>query len=87
MVRVSHEETFREQFTEVFGKANYPLDSPFKLIPLLPDGIRTTFESGDIVIPAIDLGMVYGEYQEYPYEAVEELVDDLIQGLKQEDVI
>lgn len=84
---MEHEENFREQFTEVFGKADYPLESPFKLIPLLPDGIRTTFESGDIVIPAIDLGMVYGEYQEYPYEDVEGLVDDLIEGLKTEEVI
>ena len=84
---MGHEETFREQFIEVFGKADFPLDSPFKLIPLLPDGIRTTFESGDITIPAIDLGMKFGEYQEYPYEKVEDLVDDLIHGLREEGVI
>lgn len=84
---MTHEEKLREQFTEVFGEANYPLESPFKLIPLLPDGIRTTFESEDVVIPAIDLGMVYGDYQDYPYESVESLVDDLIHGLKSEDVI
>ena len=84
---VDHEENFREQFTEVFGKASYPLDSPFNLIPHLPKGPFTSFESGDVVIPAIDLGMVYGEYQDYPYETVEELVDDLIDALKQEGTI
>ena len=81
------EEDLREQFTEVFGKASYPLESPFKLIPLLPDGPFTTFESGDIKIPAIDLGMAYGDYQEYPYETVEDLVDDLIHALKSESVL
>ena len=82
-----HEENFREQFHEIFGKASYPVESPFDLIPHLPKGPFTSFESGSIEIPAIDLGMVYGEYQEYPYETVEDLVDDLIMALEKEGTI
>lgn len=51
---------------------------------MLPEGPATEFRAGDVVIPAIELGMTYGEYQEYPYESVDALVDDIIAGLKAE---
>lgn len=81
------EAELREQLTAVFGHAEYPVTDPFELIPLLPDGAATEFRAGDVVVPAIDLGMTYGDYQEYPYHSVEELVDDIIAGLKAEDVL
>lgn len=81
------EAELREQLTETFEDAEYPLTDPFDLIPLLPDGAATEFQAGDVVVPAIDLGMEYDEYQEYPYDSVDELVDDIIVGLKAEDVL
>lgn len=83
---VDLEDEFRRQFREVFGKADFPLSSPFKLIPLL-EGPFHYFEAGGVEIPAIDLGMVYGDYQDWPYEDVDSLVDDLISGLKEEGTI
>lgn len=74
----------REQFRTAFSPAEYPVTDPFDLIPVLPDGPATEFRAGEIVVPAIDLGMTYGEYQEYPYESVDALVDDLIAGLRAE---
>jgi hypothetical protein len=79
------EAELREQFRTAFGRVEYPLTDPFDLIPVLPDGPATEFRAGEIVIPAIDFGMTYGEYQEYPYESVDALVDDLIAGLRAED--
>jgi len=76
----------RRQLTEVFGAASYPVTDPFELIPVLPDGAATTFEAGDVTIGAMELGMEYADYQEYPYESVEALVDDLMAGLRAEDV-
>ena len=76
----------RRQLTEVFGAASYPVTDPFELIPVLPDGAATTFEAGDVTIGAMELGMEYADYQEYPYESVEPLVDDLMAGLRAEDV-
>jgi len=81
------ETRLREQFLATFGQATFPLRDPFELLPLLPDGPATEFEAGPVVVPAIDLGMVYGKYQTYPYESVEPLVDDLIHGLEQEGVL
>jgi len=72
----------RQQLTEVFGRAEYPVTEPFELIPLLPDGPATTFEAGGVTISAMDLGMGYAEYQEYPYREAESLVDDLMAGLR-----
>jgi hypothetical protein len=77
----------RQQLRDVLGRADYPLTDPFDLIPVMPDGPATTFEAGDVCIGAMDLGMGYAEYQEYPYEDVEALVDDLMTGLRDDGVL
>lgn len=78
------EADLREQFRTTFSRADYPVTDPFELIPVLPDGPATEFQSGEVVVPAIELGMTYGEYQEFPYDSVDGLVDDIIAGLKAE---
>lgn len=75
----------RQQLRDVFGRAEYPLTDPFELIPVLPNGAATTFEAGDVSIGAMDLGMGYAEYQEYPYEDVDGLVDDLLRGMRDDN--
>jgi Uncharacterized protein conserved in archaea len=82
----SPDEEIRQQLIAVFEAAQYPLTDPFELIPVLPDGAATTFEAGDVTIGAMELGMEYADYQEYPYENVEALVDDLMAGLRAENV-
>ena len=80
------EAEFREQLLDVFGAAEYPIIEPFELIPVLPDGAETTFEVGEVSLTAIDIGMGYKEYQEYPYDTVDELVTDLMTGLRDDNV-
>lgn len=81
------EAVLRAQFETTFGKATYPVTDPFELIPVLPEGPATEFEADGITIPAIELGLTYGEYQSYPYQSVDELVTDLLFGLKSEGVL
>jgi len=81
MTATHPEAEIRQQLHEVFGKAEYPVTEPFELIPVLPDGAATTFEAGNIELSAIDIGMGYAEYQNYPYQNVEDLVADLMTGL------
>lgn len=80
------ETEIRRQLIEVFGAATYPVTDPFELLPVLPDGPATTFEAGDVTIGAMELGMEYADYQDYPYDHVEALVDDLMTGLRADDV-
>ena len=77
---------FREELVSVFERAEYPVTDPMELIPVLPDGAATTFEAGDVELGAMDVGMGYADYQEYPYEDVDGLVDDLMRGLQEDDV-
>lgn len=77
----------REQFTEAFEGAEYPVNSPMDLLPALPQGPGTKFESGDFSMTAMELNAKAGGSQEFPYESVEELVDDLMAGLEDEDLI
>jgi Uncharacterized protein conserved in archaea len=79
------EAAIRQQLIDVFGAAQYPVTDPFELLPALPNGAATTFEAGDVTIGAMELGMEYADYQEYPYERVEPLVDDLMTGLRDDD--
>jgi len=78
------EREIRAELTATFEPAEYPVADPFTLLPLLPEGAETEFRAGAVVIPAIDLGLKYKEYQEFPYESVELLVDDLIAAMKAE---
>ena len=81
------EAELREQFTEAFGDAEFPVTSQMDLVPALPDGPGTTFSAGDRTLSAMELASKLGGHQEFPYEDIESLVDDVIAGLKAEDVI
>lgn len=78
------EAELRQQFTEVFSKADYPVEGPFELIPTLPRGPMTSFEAGDISISAPGLRK-YSDYMDFPYDAAEPLADDIIRGLREEE--
>lgn len=83
----STESELREQFTEAFAGADFPITGQMDLVPALPDGPGTTFTAGDRTFSAMELASELSGHQEFPYEDVESLVDDAIAGLKHEDVI
>jgi len=77
----------REQFTEAFEGADYPVNSPMDLVPALPNGPGTRFESGDFSMTAMELNTKAGGEQEFPYDSVDELVDDIMDGLDDQGYI
>lgn len=83
----SVESELREQFTEAFAGAEYPITGQMDLVPALPDGPGTTFTAGERTLSAMELASELSGHQEFPYEDVESLVDDAIAGLKAEGVI
>lgn len=81
------EADLREQFTEAFADAEFPVTGQMDLVPALPNGPGTTFSAGDRSLSAMELASKLSGHQEFPYEDVESLVDDVIAGLKAEGVI
>ena len=79
------ESDLREQFVEAFEGADYPVGSPMDLVPAMPDGPSTTFESGEFSMSAIELNAKVDA--EFPYENVDSFVDDIVDDLKQKDYI
>ena len=77
-------EDLRQQFVEAFEGADFPVNSPMDLVPALPNGPGTTFESGDFSMTAMELNTKGGGNQEFPYENVDDLVDDIMEGLEDE---
>ncbi|CAI49532.1 MTH865 family protein [Natronomonas pharaonis DSM 2160] len=74
----------REQFEDAFEGADYPVNSPMDLVPALPQGPGTKFESGDFSMTAMELNTKAGGNQDFPYESSDELVEDIMNGLEEE---
>lgn len=81
---MADEDELRTQLTEAFEGADYPVSSQMDLVPALPGGPSTTFESGDASLTAMELATTLSGHQEFPYDDVDSLVDDAIEGLKAE---
>lgn len=48
-------EEVRQQLEDAFEGADYPVSTPMDLLPALPNGPATTFESGDWSMTVMDL--------------------------------
>jgi len=80
---MADEQDLREQMEEAFGGADYPISSPMDLVPALPNGPGTRFESGDFSMTAMELQTKLPG-GDFPYDDVESFVDDVIENLKDE---
>ncbi|MEZ3144669.1 MTH865 family protein [Halobaculum sp. MBLA0143] len=80
------EAELREQFTEAFEGADYPVSNQMDLVPALPNGPGTKFEAGDVSLTAMEMAAKLGDEQEFPYDDVETLVDDILEGLQSQGV-
>ena len=81
------EADLRAQLIEAFKGADYPVTSQMDLVPALPNGPGTRFEAGDQSFTAMEMAAKLGSHQEFPYEDVESLVDDIMTGLRKEGMI
>ncbi|MFB6346747.1 MAG: MTH865 family protein [bacterium] len=81
------DEELRRQMLNVFQQAEYPISSPMDLLSVLPDGPSTTFEANDFSITAMEMNTKGADKADFPYDSAEAFVDDIIEGLKEEDLI
>lgn len=77
----------RSQLHDAFEGADYPVNNQMDLVPALPNGPTTKFESGDTSFTAMEIATRLSGHQEFPYEDVDSLVDDVMAGLEKEDMI
>lgn len=83
---MADEAELREQMTEAFEGADYPISSPMDLVPALPSGPGTKFESEDFSMTAMELNTKL-DGGDFPYENVDAFVDDVIGQLKEQDYL
>ena len=77
----------REQFRTAFQDADFPVSDKMDLVPALPNGPGTRFEAGDVSFSAMELAANLDGHQEFPYESVDELVDDVMAALEAEGLL
>lgn len=80
----SVEAELRAQLADAFAGAEYPVDNQMELVPALPDGPTTRFETDDVSVTAMELATKLGDHQDFPYESADDLVDDVIAGMRAE---
>lgn len=81
------DEKLRRQMLDIFEQADYPISSPMDLLSVLPDGPSTTFEADGFSITALELNTKGADKADFPYNSAEGFVNDIIDGLKEDDVI
>jgi hypothetical protein len=81
------EAELREQFRSAFEGADFPVTDQMDLVPALPNGPGTRFEADDFSVSAMELAANLDGHQEFPYESVDDLVDDVIGALKAEGLL
>lgn len=79
-------EAIRRQLIDAFEGADYPVSNPMELLPALPNGPATTFESGEFSMSVLELRdgaqRTSGATDGFPYETPEALADDIVDGLQ-----
>ncbi|MFC5367055.1 MTH865 family protein [Salinirubrum litoreum] len=81
------EAELRDQLLEAFEGADYPVSNQMDLVPALPNGPGTKFEAGDVSFTAMEMAAKLGGHQDFPYDSAQDLVDDVIAGLKEEGML
>jgi hypothetical protein len=71
----------REQLVEAFEGAAYPVTAPMDLLPALPEGPETTFESDDFSMTAAELNSAISTEVEFPFRDAESLADAAVRRL------
>jgi len=79
-------EDLRQQMVDAFEGADYPISSPMDLVPALPNGPGTKFESGEFSMTAMELNTKLGG-GDFPYATVDEFVDDVMSQLEDRDLV
>jgi len=72
----------REQMIDAFEGADYPISSPMDLVPALPNGPGTKFESGDFSMTAMELNTKLSG-GDFPYDSPDAFVDDVLEELEE----
>jgi hypothetical protein len=83
---MADEAELRQQMIDAFEGADYPISSPMDLVPALPNGPSTSFESGDFSMTAMELNTKLSG-GDFPYDDVESFVDDVLDQLRDQDLI
>lgn len=81
---MADEDELRTQMLNAFEDADYPISSPMDIVPALPNGPSTKFESGDFSMTAMELNTKLSS-DNFPYESPESFVDDIIAQLEEQN--
>jgi hypothetical protein len=76
-----------DQLVEAFEGAAYPVTSPMDLLPALPEGPETTFESGEFAMTAGELNSEIWTDVDFPFRDAESLADEVVATLAAEEYL
>lgn len=81
---MSDKKELRKVFEDKLSEVDFPVSSKMTLAMQLSSGPSTTFEIDNLSISAMELATIASSELEFPYNDVDELVDDSIGALENE---
>ncbi len=75
---MSVKEEIYAQIVGALKGAEFPIQTPEKLIAAFPDGANTTCQSGDIKMTAGEAGKLLKE-SDFPFKSAEQVADIIVQ--------
>jgi hypothetical protein len=74
-------EPLRAQLVEAFETTTFPVRRPTALLSAMANG-RGVFVVDDVELVALELALTCGESLSFPYETVDDIVDDIVAALR-----
>ena len=85
MTKESLKEEMREVLKEEFSAVEFPVSNKLVMASNLSSGPGTKFETENISVSAMELATIAGKELDFPYDSVEDLLDDSISILDNKD--
>ncbi|WP_435360642.1 MTH865 family protein [Haloarchaeobius sp. DFWS5] len=80
------EREVRDQLHALVDPTSFPVADPFELIPAMPGGPQTRVSVGERQYTAMELAVRLADYQDFPYESADRLVDDVVAAMREEGI-
>lgn len=77
-------ELMRAELAEKFADTEFPVKNQMALATGLPNGPGTKFSAAGIEVTAMELAARGSSYLDFPYETLDEFLDDSIEAMEEE---
>jgi hypothetical protein len=85
--REAAERAVRDRLADVLADVQFPVEDQLAVAAAVDAPHSTRVQVGDRRLTAMELAVRLEPYQDFPYASLDELVDDVLTGLREEELL